>query len=384
MRLFLGRSMKLFSWLWFSFFLFGICNPGFSQSSDSTFNFVYVSDSHYGIHRDTFRGDTHVISGVVNQAIVTAINTLPRIFFPSDSGVSAGKAISFIEFVINGGDIANRMQGDVQSASSSWNEFERDYIDGLHIMADSVRKSSLYYIPGNHDVSNAIGHRKFTGGTDPTAMVKIYNAMLKPDSLISNERFRYKDTKVHFSFQKYGVHFQFVNMWPDSAERVWMRADLDTVPEFTPVILITHDEPEVEAKHFTNPKWPHDINKSHSFENLLEQRYRGNGNTDLQQKEFVAFLKEYPQVKAYFHGNSNWNEFYDYKGPDREISLPTFRVDSPMKGEKSQDDETLLSFMVVSVDIKNRKLTARECLYNQPAENGTYILKFGSLRTIDL
>lgn len=350
------------------------------------FNFVYVSDSHYGIHKDFFRGDTNVSATVVNKAMVEAVNSLSLLKIPNDSGVLSGEKVGFVDFVLNGGDIANRMQGDIQSAADSWREFEHDFIHGLTLEQSSGIKSPLFFIPGNHDVSNAIGHPKIKIA-DPTAMVQIYNRMMKPETERTNQTFNYKEDKVRVSFNRYGVHFQFVNMWPDSAERVWMKADLDTVSADTPVLLITHDEPEVEAKHFTNPKPPFDINTSDKYENLLEQRFRnsdGSKKTDDLQNEFAQFIKLNPKIKAYFHGNYNWNEFYDYRGPDEDISLPVFRVDSPMKGEKSAIDETYLSFILVSIDMEKRLLTARECFYNKVDENGKYPVVFGAVRTIKL
>ena len=350
------------------------------------FNFVYVSDSHYGIHKDFFRGDTNVSATVVNEAMVEAVNSLSLVKIPNDSGVLSGEKVGFVDFVLNGGDIANRMQGDIQSAADSWREFEHDFIHGLTLEQSSGIKSPLFFIPGNHDVSNAIGHPKIKIA-DATAMVQIYNRMMKPETARTNQTFNYKEDKVRFSFNRYGVHFQFVNMWPDSAERVWMKADLDTVSAETPVLLITHDEPEVEAKHFTNPKPPFNINTSDKYENLLEQRFRnsdGSKKTDDLQNEFAQFIKLNSKIKAYFHGNYNWNEFYDYRGPNEDISLPVFRVDSPMKGEKSAIDETYLSFILVSIDMEKRLLTARECFYNKVDENGKYPVIFGAVRTIKL
>jgi hypothetical protein len=85
----------------------------------------------------------------------------------------------------------------------------------------------------------------------------------------------------------------------------------------------------------------------------------------------VAFLKTYPNIKAYFHGNDNRNEFYVYKGPDNDISLSTFRVDSPMKGTitgidapDGKGDETKLSFQVIVIDNNSNTLTVRQCLWN--------------------
>ena len=84
-------------------------------------------------------------------------------------------------------------------------------------------------------------------------------------------------------------------------------------------------------------------------------------------------------IKAYFHGDKNYNEFYTWNGVNGTIDLPVFRVDSPMKGEYSSADERLLSFIVVTMDVDQCLLTARECLWN--TENKTSI-QWGSSCTI--
>ena len=109
-----------------------------------------------------------------------------------------------------------------------------------------------------------------------------------------------------------------------------------------PAFIFTHDPPEADAKHFTNPDGKHDI-------------------------------------KAYFHGDMNYNEFYTWKGVDGSISLPVFRVDSPMKGFDSSSDETLMSFIVVTIEPENMRLTARECLRNADRAPG---IKWGATATI--
>jgi len=52
-----------------------------------------------------------------------------------------------------------------------------------------------------------------------------------------------------------------------------------------------------------------------------------------------ALSRAPPQHHRVFHGNSNWNEFYDWTGPSTPWRWHTFRVDSPMKGAVSGDDE---------------------------------------------
>lgn len=59
--------------------------------------------------------------------------------------------------------------------------------------------------------------------------------------------------------------------------------------------------------------------------------------------------------------------------------MPVFRVDSPMKGEYSEADESLLSFTVVCIDTDSMMLTARECLWNTGVP-----VKWGRTATIAL
>ena len=200
--------------------------------------------------------------------------------------------------------------------------------------------------------------------------------------------YNYSTDKIHYSKDVYGVHMVFVNMWPDETERTWIESNLKTVSSTTPVILFTHDQPTVESKHFTNPNGVHDINATDKFENLIPEVFKdGTKITDpstLEQKSFVAFLKLHPNIKAYFHGNDNENKFYDYKGPDNDITLKTFQVDSPMKGNFSSTDETKLSFQLISIDTKTKTLTARECLWNSTPTNPSSAIVWGANVTISL
>lgn len=242
--------------------------------------------------------------------------------------------------------------------------------------------------PGNHDVSAAIGYYKAPTNTtaylDATSYTAIYNLMMKPATALTNSGFigstpayataadSYKNNRVVTSRDVNGVHFVFVGMWPDSVSRPLIDADLAKVPATTPVILFTHDQPTSEAKHFTNPNSPFDINGTNKYENLLSDTYadvQGTGNTpgsstDIEQRAFVSWLKTHRNIVAYFHGNDNQNEFYTYTGPDKDISLNVFRVDSPMKGNISATDASKLSFQVVSIDASARFMTVREYRWN--------------------
>jgi hypothetical protein len=62
--------------------------------------------------------------------------------------------------------------------------------------------------------------------------------------------------------------------------------------------------------------------------------------------------------------------------------LHTFRVDSPMKGAVSGDDETRLSFQVAAIEPATRMLTVRECLWN--ADPPRPSLTWGESRTVPL
>jgi len=354
----------------------------------STIQFVYTSDAHFGIKRATFQGGTNVDASVVNAKMVEKINTLSTLVLPVDNGVNAGKVIGGIDYFINTGDMANREETGIQSSTASWTQFTSTYINGLTLKTSTNQNTPILLLPGNHDVTNAIGFYKTMAPlTDNGSMVGIYNYMF-PTATKTVATYNYSTDKIHYSKDVYGVHMVFVNMWPDETERTWIESNLKTVSSSTPVILFTHDQPTVESKHFTNPNGVHDINATDKFENLIPEVFKdGTKITDpstLEQKSFVAFLKLHPNIKAYFHGNDNENKFYDYKGPDNDITLKTFQVDSPMKGNFSATDETKLSFQLISIDTKTKTLTARECLWNSTPTNPSSAIVWGANVTISL
>jgi hypothetical protein len=284
------------------------------------------------------------------------------------------------------------MEKPYQSTAASWTQFEADYFNGLSLKNRENRPVTLLLIPGNHDISNAIGfYKPMTPKTDPTSMVQIYNRMMQPAVPKTNADYNYASDKINYSRNIGGVHFEFITLWPDSAERLWMQKDLDTVAAKTPVIVVCHDQPTCEAKHFTNPLPPYNMTSQNKFENLTAEHYKegtavgdDEAKTDIEQRGWVKFLKQHPNIKAYFHGNSNWNEFYVYKGPDNDVALNTFRVDSPMKGKYSAKDETKLSFQLISLDPVSRVLTVRECLWDTQPSNPAADVVFGDSRTISL
>jgi len=355
-----------------SLFLLFSKNAHSQDKKSGLINMIYSSDAHYGLNRPTFRGDTAVNSHVVNAAMISQVNQIPMLQLPADGGINAGHNAGPVDYMVQSGDICNRMEIPIQSAAASWAQFKIDYMDGLRLKGHNGKPATLLLAPGNHDISNAIGFPKpLLPLTDPTAMVKIYNLMLKPARPMTNEAYDYEKDKVNYSFNIKGIHMMFITLWPDSAERIWMEKDLDTVAQKTPVIIFTHDQPTCEAKHFTNPLPPHQMTEANQFQNLVAENYKegvvaakDDGATNIEQRGFVKFLKKHANIKAYFHGNSNWNEFYTYKGPDNDVSLPVFRVDSPMKGKYSGKDETMLSFQLITIDPEKQEMTVRECLWN--------------------
>jgi hypothetical protein len=331
---------------------------GYTQDytdSSHIIQFVFTSDAHYGIRRSQFRGKENADAQIVNEAMVRQINKLPFLKLPLDSGILSGEAVGAIDFLIEGGDIANRMEFPIQSAEKSWSQFQSDYINGLKLKDRMGQPAKIFILAGNHDISNAIGfYKKMIPATDASSMAGIYNLTMNSEITKTKSSYNYSKDRIHYSRNIAGIHFQFLCLWPDSAERIWMENDLEQVSPYTPVIIFTHDQPESEAKHFTNPNPPYDIDSTYKFENLLEETYKDDrqvsnekAGTRMEQSGWINFLKAHSNIKAYFHGNSNYSEFYTYRVDSSQILLPVFRVDSPMKGKYSSKDEKLLSFDLI-------------------------------------
>jgi hypothetical protein len=346
-----------------------------SRAQPRAIRFVFTSDAHYGITRPAFRGRTHVDAHTVNVALVAAINRLGP-----------------LDFVAEGGDVANREDEDeagfVQPAAASWSQFAADYFGGLRVTTGSGAATPLFVVPGNHEASNAVGfYKPMRPPVDPTPLIEIYNRMMAPSTPRTAATYDYRADRVLYSRDIGGVHFVFIHIWPDSTVRAWMERDLANVGAATPVVMFTHDQPEAQARHFVNPNGTHALNGTDRFENLLADELEDGTTIDapttIEQRAFEAFLARHRNITAYFHGNSNWNEFYDWSGPDHLATLHVFRVDSPMKGAQSADDESRLSFHVASIDGATHALTVRECLWNvNPAAADPCV--WGESRTIDL
>ena len=335
---------------------------------DRILNFIFCSDVHYGTKRE-FRGERNETADSVNRAMIATFRMLEGTPLPEDGGVAAGKIFGTPAFVACTGDITNRMEGGVQTAAESWRQFCRDWstycdIPPVSEEDDDVSVSRtqgdipLYLVPGNHDVSNATGYPlPLDPERDASSLTGIWNHTMAvtPDDSVSVSGFDYGLHKIHYSFVRDSIRFVFMGMWPDSVMRTW----------------------------FDRETGSHDINAVDKFQNLLSDTCSVNavgmkavGNWRVLER----FLHERPSVKAWFHGDENYNEFYTWNGPDGSIALPVFRVDSPMRSFYSSSDETILSFIAVSIDPVRHLLTARECLWNTGKCPG---IVWGDMRTIE-
>jgi 3',5'-cyclic AMP phosphodiesterase CpdA len=343
-------------------------------ASNNILTFVYTSDQHYGITRSDFRGATDVNATVVNAAQVAQINKLNNTNLPADGGVGSGKKIT-ISHIITTGDISNRAEAGLPKSEVTLAQFDKDYIEGITLKNFRGEAPALFLAPGNHDISNAIGQAKINeANLDATTLAAIYNRMMNPAAPKTAETYDYATDKINYVKTIGGVQFVFLTMWPDTDQRAFIANNTNPA---LPILIFTHDEPDVEVKHLMgNENLVNENPSGETAEVLGEPRDLG------VQRGFANFVAENQNIKAYFHGNTNFNEFYTYVGPDGNISLPTFRIDSPMKGEESGDDETKLSFQIVSIDKATQKMTVREVLWNTTNDETAPIV-FGANETVN-
>ena len=376
-------STKTFSFSCFVLLLF-VSNFANAKGKDSIINFIFTSDVHFGLTKDYFRGKENVSARDVDMAMMQVMNNLYTSKLPADKGVLENKVIGGIDALVITGDIANRMEKGVQTATASWKQFQEVFIDSNRLHKANGTKSELLVVPGNHDMSNAIGfHRPMEPKKDPASMIGIYNLMF-PNSKVSS--FDSSLHRIHYSRDINGVHFIFLSLYPDSAERVWMEKDLKNISITTPVFLFAHSIPDVEPRFFENPNGIHDINEEDRFENLVPERYKDakdlKGETTIEQNGFVHFLQQHPNIKVYFHGHENWTEYYTYSGPSKNTKLICIRTDSPMKGRISFKDEKKLAFELVTMNTHSGVLTVREVLWN--AQDGVSSFNWGLMANYSL
>ncbi len=357
----------------------------------SPVHIILTSDAHYGVTRPAFRGATTVDAHTVNAAMIANMNMLTNVTLPSDGAFEAGQKIGYLDHMIQTGDIANRMEtsAKVQLASASWAQFDTDYLQGLSTKDKNGNKTSILLVPGNHDVSNAIGYyATMSPLTDATSMANLYTRAYSPVTPRTATTFAYPTDRVNYSKDIAGVHFCFMQMWPDSAVRVWLNADLQKISATTPVVLVCHDQPAVVANHFTNPNGTHSINSTDKFDNVLDEVFKdgkvASGTATIEQRALATFIKAHTNIKAWLHGHVHESRFYTWTGPDNDVSVSAVSIDSPVKGLVSAADETKLSYDFATLDPKTMTLTIRECFWNNEPTNASAAVKWGAPYTIKL
>jgi hypothetical protein len=161
----------------------------------------------------------------------------------------------------------------------------------------------------------------------------------------------------------------------------------------TPVVLFTHDEPNIETKHLSSDLTTATaFDWTKNFENLVTDvvadldstgKLTTSSPSTTAQKGLADWLATKKNIVAYFHGNNNLFENYTWTGTSSQISLNVFRVDSPMKGSVSgidaadgMGDPSKLSYNVVTIDSSAQNMTVREYLWQQK--------KWGTSKTISL
>ena len=145
--------------------------------------FIDISDLHDGITRPSLRSAPNVSATVVKAALVAQLRSLPLLRLPADDGVGVTHRVGPMNFVAVTGDIANREENEVRPAISSWAEFTTQFLTGLAQRDASGARTPVFAIPGNHDVSNAIGCAKpLEATTDAASMVGMYNRYVAPGS----------------------------------------------------------------------------------------------------------------------------------------------------------------------------------------------------------
>jgi hypothetical protein len=372
----------------YSFLLILIMAALSGTAQDSVLHFVFTSDVHYGITRAHFRGSDDVPSTIVSRAMIAAINRLPGDTIPFDDGAASGQRIGHVDGILITGDIANREEKGIQSAAESWRQFEADYDHLLGTMDRQHKPTPLLLGPGNHDVSDAVGFwRPMQPATDASSMAGIYNRMVRPAHPRTASTYNYTTDRIRYYRDIAGIRFLFADCWPDSLARSWIEGQLKDMRPGTPVLLFTHANPDVEARFFTNPNGNHGLDSVDKFENLLPEVFQDGQTVKetalIEQRGLVRFLQRHPEIKAYFHGHNNYTEYYQWQGPDKNISLPCFRVDSPMKGKFSSKDETRLSFELITIDTRTKTLTVRECLWNTVPGDPS-VLRWGQAKTMNI
>lgn len=378
-----------------------------------TVQFIFTSDSHFGDVTKVaakFQGSATAVDALeVHTRMRDVMNGLPALSAPSDYGVNAGIAFGRFDFMANTGDIASKSvpppDSNGNSAAQSWAQWENVYVNGLTLKDNNGDPLPHFLSPGNHDVSNALGGPEvMSPAIDPTSFVRIYNRMMNPAIPLTTGSFDYNQHKVFYAKIVGGIHFVFLNMWLDKEMQEKLGPYVDALPSTTPVIVFAHMPPEQTGGNFRDPQstgtdFPWARGFSNYFRDKLDASdilYPATGITTAtvptkEVTDLATFLKARKNIVAWFHGHDNFNQFRTWNGENgtlitnnmTQLGIPTFRVDSPMKGKDSANDSKKLSFQVVSIDPVKKLFTVRECLWNATNTPGG-ALAWGMTETFSL
>ena len=400
------------------------------QAAAADVQFVILSDVHFGYTRKTAvpDGGTDKDAVSVNAIMAAAVNGLSAMTYPSDGGVGAGTTVGPIDLVAVTGDMANRFESaatgapssesvnELQDATASWGNFNSTYLTGLTLRNPANNPTPFLLSPGNHDISNAIGQQYIANGSngatptpgspdtstiDDDSMRQLLaiaqNASPITPGTYTQSYFTAQNSagawinKPNYSLDIGGIHFVSISAWPDSGNRKWIDANLASVPLTTPVILFTHCYPDVDPKLMSPPATtspysqttagpPTAVGAPQDYEcvvsDVIDQtEFAGGSSTQVEQVAMSTWIKTHPNIVAYFHGHTNFNEMYTYDGGNHDLKLNCFRIDSPMKGQLSAASsapttgaadatpDTLLSFDLATVNTTTWQMTVREVRY---------------------
>lgn len=347
--------------------------------------FVFTADSYFGINRKEFQGDKAVDARYANRDMVQKINSLPNQTFPQDGELRSGEKIGAIDFVVHGGSIAHMMAAATitQSAADSWKEFDREFLQGIQLKNAQGEKAPLFYIPGVHDLTNAIGYyKRLDPKTDPSIPMQVYNRLVAPETPVSKKDFDVRKHVSLYSRTVQGIHLVFTQVWPDAQQREWIAQDIAKLPAGTPVLLFANVEPDAPSKLFINPNGKGDVNKDDKFENVIGEVFQGGTKVEDKskphEKALAEFVKAHPQIQGYFHGNTGLSDIKVWMGTEGDLFLPTYSVDSPVNGAISAKQEELVSFLVVTVDRDAQQTTARIVHWNADPKKKKGPLQWGN------
>jgi predicted MPP superfamily phosphohydrolase len=125
--------------------------------------------------------------------------------------------------------------GDLVKDALRVNEKEATSLYQLFATESSKIKSSLWLVPGNHEIFGIERHLSLVSASNPLYGRKMYRHFFGPD---------------YYSFNYGGVHFialnslEFEDLWYyariDSTQTAWLKKDLATINASTPVVTFQH------------------------------------------------------------------------------------------------------------------------------------------------